>query len=302
MPEKRPLNVFISYASQDRAKVRKLYDALKKEPWINPWFDQEELLPGMDWDLEIYKALRKADVILPCFSKESVAKEGYVQKEFKRALDYAEEKPDGTIYVIPLRLDDCTPPRRFSQWQWVDYFDAGTHGNLFKALRRRAENLKILSGTLVPKAQPVVSTTSTKTTPSGHKIYTFGQIDFVKVPAGEFWMGSNDGDDDEKPEHLLYLDYDFYMARFPVTNRQYARMVGSLVVSRQKVNHPVVDVTWHDAQKYVQWLNQRYGERLPQGYVFRLPSEAEWEKAARGADGLVYPWGGVSLFRRSATA
>lgn len=108
MPNTRPLNVFISYASQDRAKVRELYNALKKETWLNPWFDQEELLPDMDWDLEIYRALRKADVILPCFSAESVAKEGYVQKEFKRALDYAEEKPDGTIYVIPLRLDNCT--------------------------------------------------------------------------------------------------------------------------------------------------------------------------------------------------
>ena len=144
MPTARPLNVFISYASQDRATARKLYDALKKEPWIQPWFDQEDLLPGMDWDLEIYKALRKADAILPCLSAESVAKEGYVQKEFKRALDYAEEKPEGTIYVIPLRLDACSPPRKFSQWQWLDYFEVGAHSKLLDSLFLRAESLEIM--------------------------------------------------------------------------------------------------------------------------------------------------------------
>ena len=67
MPKARSLNVFLSYASQDESVVRKLYENLKKESWINPWLDKEELLPGMDWDLEIYKALRNADMIIACF-------------------------------------------------------------------------------------------------------------------------------------------------------------------------------------------------------------------------------------------
>ena len=62
MPKARPLNVFIAYASQDKPAVRKLYQALKKENWISPWLDEEEILLGMDWDYEIYKAFRDADV------------------------------------------------------------------------------------------------------------------------------------------------------------------------------------------------------------------------------------------------
>ncbi len=103
----RKLNVFLCHASQDKPAVRKLYARLNSEVWIDPWLDEERLLPGMDWDLEIQKALRVADLIIVCLSSESVAKEGYVQREFKRALSYAEEKPEGTIYA-DRKLDYCS--------------------------------------------------------------------------------------------------------------------------------------------------------------------------------------------------
>ena len=122
MPEPRPLRVFLCHALQDKPAVRNLYSQLKSQSWIDPWLDEMNLLPGMDWEVEIFKALRDADAILVCLSKESVAKEGYVQKEFKRALGFAEEKPEGAIYIIPLRLDDCKPPLKFQQWQWADNF------------------------------------------------------------------------------------------------------------------------------------------------------------------------------------
>ena len=302
MPESRPLRVFLAHAIEDKLAVRALYQSLEKETWIDPWLDEEKLLPGMDWDLEIYKALRDADVILPCFSEESVSKEGYVQREFKRALSYAEEKPDGTIYVIPLRLDKCTPPRKFNQWQWLDYFEAGAHTKLLKSLYLRAKNLKIIRSTPVTKPVPVVlkrvpspsivtSPSAIKKTQSGHDLYTFGGMEFLKIPAGDFFMGANDIDDEEKPQHLVYLDYDFYMARFPVTNRQYARLAGSVVMSKGESQHPVVKISWRDAQQYVTQLNEKYSKKLPDGHVFRLPSEAEWEKAARGPEGNEYPWG-----------
>src|SRR5260221_9891858 len=109
MSESRPLRVFLCHASQDKLKVRVLYHLLKSEGWIAPWLDEEDLLPGQDFDLEIYRAIRDADAIIICLSTVSVTKEGYVNKEVRRALDIAEEKPEGTIYVIPLRLDDCSP-------------------------------------------------------------------------------------------------------------------------------------------------------------------------------------------------
>ncbi|MBK7319230.1 toll/interleukin-1 receptor domain-containing protein [Candidatus Villigracilis affinis] len=74
-----------------------------------PWLDEEDLLPGQDFDLEIIKAARNADAIIICLSKVSVAKEGYVNKEIRRVLDLADEKSEGAIYIIPLRLDECEP-------------------------------------------------------------------------------------------------------------------------------------------------------------------------------------------------
>jgi formylglycine-generating enzyme required for sulfatase activity len=307
MPEPRPLRVFLCHASQDKPAVRNLYSQLKSETWIDPWLDEEKLLPGMDWEVEIFKAIREADIIIVCLSNESVAKEGYVQKEFKRALNFAEEKPEGTIYVIPLRLDDCKPPLKFQQWQWLDYFQSGANQKLLQSLYLRAGSLKILpppkpttirtisqQPVSVPPANPV-DPASARTTPGGHPIYVFGELEFVKIPAGDFFMGADDIDA-AKPQHLVYqLDYDFYIARFPVTNRQYAIMAREtglpVIMAREKAHHPTINITWYDAQKYIEYLNKIFKTELPPGYRFCLPSEAEWEKAARGPNGNEYPWG-----------
>src|SRR5262245_53976694 len=98
MPAAVPkLHVFLCHSSTDKATVRELYQRLKAEDWIQPWLDEEELLPGQDWDMEIEKAVEKADAVIVVLSKSSVAKEGYIQKELRRVLDIALEKPEETI-------------------------------------------------------------------------------------------------------------------------------------------------------------------------------------------------------------
>ena len=144
MPEtKRPIRVFLCHASQDKPAVRELYQRLKREGWIDPWLDEEKILPGQDWDLEIRKAIRDADVILVVLSHKSITKEGYVQKEIKRALDIADEKPEGTIYIIPVRLEECDPPERLQRWHWVDLFDTNGYNRLLVSLQKRANTLNL---------------------------------------------------------------------------------------------------------------------------------------------------------------
>ena len=105
-----------------------------------------------------------------------------------------------------------------------------------------------------------------KYTPDGHAIYTFNGVEFVKVPAGKFLMGSADKDknaaDDEKPQHTVNLPYEYYMGRFPVTNEQYAAYVKARGIKHpvsgwEKVrDHPVVKVSWKEAMGYCQWLDE----------------------------------------------
>src|SRR5690606_7007254 len=108
----RPLRVFLCHASQDKPAVRELYERLDSEGWMDIWLDEEKLYPGQDWDFEIEKAVEAADVVIVCLSSNSVTKEGYVQRELRFVLQIADYKPDGTIFVVPVRLDDCPLPRR----------------------------------------------------------------------------------------------------------------------------------------------------------------------------------------------
>jgi formylglycine-generating enzyme required for sulfatase activity len=302
--------------------VRELYQTLSAEGWLDVWLDEEKLLPGQDWDYEIDRALDKSDAVIVTLSTGSVSKEGYVQKELRFALDIALEKPEGTIFILPVRLDDCERPRRLRPIQGIDYFPperrALAYARLRQSLELRAQALGILPGTkLKPEAvktptdasqveskreiTQVVKHHSTITfSPGGHVIYTFGEMEFVQVPAGKFIMGSRSQDEateDEKPQHTVDISYDYFMARSPVTNAQYAAYVNAKGIIHpvddweKKRDHPVVNVAWNDALAYCLWWNDLRKNELPSGVVLRLPTEAEWEKAARGADGLIYPWG-----------
>ncbi len=117
---KKKLLVFLSHANEDKPIIRELCQRLKDEGF-DPWLDEERILPGQDWQLEIEQALRKSDAILVSFSKKSLVKEGYIQREYKKALDYQKEKPEGTIFVIPVRLDTCDIPFFLRELQCVDY-------------------------------------------------------------------------------------------------------------------------------------------------------------------------------------
>jgi len=145
----RPIRVFLCHASNDKPSVRRLYKKLKEDN-INVWFDEETLLPGQDWDAEIQKAVRLSDVVIICLSNKSVTKEGYVQKEIKIALDVSDEKPEGTIFIVPVRLEDCNVPERIKRWQWMNlYSSMGEISNieykkLLSALEMRSLQLGML--------------------------------------------------------------------------------------------------------------------------------------------------------------
>ena len=370
MPEtKRPLKVFLCHAHSDRNAVKALYTRLTKDG-VDAWLDKEKLLPGQDWELEIRKAVREADVVVVCLSRQ-FNQVGFRQKEVRLALDTALEQPEGEIFIIPARLEECDTLENLRKWHWVDLFEADGYQSLIRALRVHADKIgAALQGEegwlpkITSQQNPVVSKTSDtqikksarklktvetrkpenkklrrkwkipiivsligataiilgavidspaltewlshilelKTSPTKWHAPTPDLPDYIDsygvpmrlVPSGEFMMGSDNGDLDEKPVHPVYLNA-FYIDKYEVTNALYKYCVDAgeckpptATSSNSRPgyydnpefdNYPVINVEWNMAATYCKWRG------------LRLPTEAEWEKAACGTDGCTYPWG-----------
>jgi len=374
--------------------VRGLYDRLTKDG-VDAWLDKENLLPGQDWELEIRKAVREADVVVVCLSKQ-FNQAGFRQKEVRLALDTAMEKPESEIFIIPARLEECDTLESLRKWHWVDLFDLSGYEYLIRALCRHAEEIGVilqparknnlfspnthqkqkLPETYHPDSKDVTPRKKSFASKNVKEGFTFplelpqkhpkGKFDLsvllfvifilalfvipvvitilsdrgykfgipgspsnpftqtptfaptitytptpalgigstrasivdgmvmVYVPAGEFTMGSDTGDTDERPVHTVYLDA-FWIDRTEVTNAMYAKCVQTGVCqppiktssyNRSYYfgnpvfgNYPVIYVDWNMATAYCSWAGRR------------LPTEAEWEKAAHGTDERTYPWG-----------
>lgn len=126
--------------------------------------------------------------------------------------------------------------------------------------------------------------------------------EMVRIPAGKFTMGAKEDDpeayDDEQPQRVINLP-EYEIGKYPITNGEYAAFVESTghkppenwvdgLLPAGKEKHPVTYVSWYDARDYCKWLSQETGQE------YYLPTEAQWEKAARGTDGRTYPWGNES--------
>lgn len=129
--------VFLCYAKEDKNKVDLVYEKLVKIG-LNPWMDRPPspyadrgIKPGLRWDDEIKKAISKADYFLAFLSQSSIAKRGYVQREYKLSLDQMNEIPPEQVYLIPTLLEDCIPPDiqvgsvSFGELQWYSLFEDG---------------------------------------------------------------------------------------------------------------------------------------------------------------------------------
>ncbi|GIK40941.1 MAG: hypothetical protein BroJett011_47740 [Chloroflexota bacterium] len=371
-----PLRVFLCHAAADKPAVRELYHRLRDDGF-QPWLDEEDLLPGQKWQREIPKAVAASDVVVVCLSNAALTKAGYVQDEIKFALDAADRQPEETIFLIPLRLEECDVPERLVGLHWVNFFDPKGYERLLRALRAKAEakakaeteakgkvepavrkkpavkprpeippgdrylggvrdeeamayfreHFARLGAEVRPEAKaeaeieeqipapPIIQPSSPDPRPPTPlpsvlpRRFDF-EPEMILIPAGEFLMGSDPNVDkyaqkNEQPQHTLFLP-DYYMAKMPVTNAHYAAFVRATghrapnlgadwtnkpynwhnqMPPAGKENHPVVLVTWHDVVTYCRWLAEKTGK------PYRLPTEAEWEKGARGSDGRIYTWG-----------
>lgn len=125
--------VFLCYAGPDREQVADIYERLRNDGFV-PWMDKKSLLPGQDWELEIRGSIETADFFVACISQHFRMRT-YGHKEIKLALDVLDMMPEGTIFLIPLRLEDCPIDDRLASRQWVNLFEPGGYELLVRALR-----------------------------------------------------------------------------------------------------------------------------------------------------------------------
>jgi formylglycine-generating enzyme required for sulfatase activity len=303
------VHAFLCHASEDKPAVRDLYHRLRADG-IDVWFDEVNLLPGADWEEDIRAAVRASDVVLVCLTDRAVSKTGFVQREIRYALDVSDEQPEGREFVIPVRLEACEIPSRLRRWQCANLYEADGYARLVSVLRKGP--LAPISGSHASGSEPSIPSASPSRSRSRRPIVIAAVVlgivalsiaasrlgwiraldsnraqpdaadvppgngaaettrpvappGMVFIPAGTFTMGRDDADDpDERPAHTVSVAA-FFIDRH--------------VASDPQTGLPRTLVTWQQARDACAARGAR------------LPSEAEWEYAARGNDGRRYPWG-----------
>src|SRR5262245_22698258 len=285
--------IFISHSSQDNAWCRPFVATLKTNDF-DVWYDEQGLSGGSAWVEALQREVQMRDVFLLVVTPEAMASQ-WCQEEIQLAM--ATRRTILPVLHKPTQVSGFLLTR-----QWVDVVGLDP-----------AAAAQRVTGALMFGAAAPVQTAPKQITPAPQIVPPMLQrlgfvgraIDGVavitpplcEVPAGPFLMGSDPQRDPEahyaeQPQRTVEVPA-FRIAQYPLTVAEYGCAVraGALreppewTRQSQRPDHPVVQVSWKGAITYVSWLAQATGE------PWRLPAEEEWEKAARGTDGRLYPWG-----------
>ena len=135
--------IFLSYAKENSARVGQIYERLK-EAGYQPWMDNHDISPGQDWKFAIQKAISICDAALVFLSSKSISKTGFVQVEIAGFLEQQKRRPEGSIYLIPVRLDSSAVPTRLADLQYADLFEADGWDRVIATLEKAKHEQSLL--------------------------------------------------------------------------------------------------------------------------------------------------------------
>ena len=301
MMKKSEIQIFLAHAHEDKEEVLKLYDRLKKAGY-RPWLDKKDLIPGQNWRSVIPRVIKDSQLFIACLSTRSISKRGYVQNEFKIALNQLASLPPDSIYFIPLRLDECEIPDlqqdeyglNLRDIHWLDYWENDGFEMLQRAISHQYGSF----------------------TQDQHFIEDLGngvKLEMIAIPGGKFIMGT----EDEEIERLV-KEYDeewfreegkqhqvtvsnFFMGRYPINQAQWREVAGWEQIEKKlesdpsefkedyegidRWTRPVESISWEEAQEFCKRLSNRTKRK------YRLPTEAEWEYACRAGTTTPFHFG-----------
>lgn len=321
------MKVFLSYASQDR-EVAKAIELALLESKHDVFFDRDDLPPGEEFHARIRRAIESSGLLVFLLSPDAVDAGSYTLTELEIA-EQSWKSASGKLLPVLLRPTPLAslPPYLKSVTfletsgsipaavaAAVDRLAASRRRRLLSRIGvplaivlfavasiwrfalppyvNRSQDRGTSQDTLAlqrPRGNDTARSDSAATPPVVERVVTGKDgAPMVLVPAGMFTMG----DDENSPRREVYLD-SFYIDQYEVTTSRYAKFLAATGSVRppdewESLNAatggelPVVGVDWNDANAYCKWAGRR------------LPTDSEWEKAARGTDGRAYPWGNVS--------
>jgi DNA-binding response OmpR family regulator len=141
-PVKNRHKIFLCYSSSEEEKIAEIYERLKQEGF-NPWMDQNDILPGEDWEYTIEESMRKSDFFLIFLNLDSIDHRGFFNREIDIALEIEKEKQQRDICIIPVRMEECKVPPRLRRFQWLNLYERDGWKLLVKALNKGMERYKI---------------------------------------------------------------------------------------------------------------------------------------------------------------
>ena len=148
------MNIFLSYARQDEIKAEELYKMLSNIGYT-PWMDKKDILPGQNWKMVLTKTIKNSTFFLACLTKNSVSKRGIIQVEIKQALEIWRQKLEDDIYLIPVKLEECSVPEMLSDLQWVDLFKDDGFKHLTNAIKAGMKRYGIIHKTETKSLRPL---------------------------------------------------------------------------------------------------------------------------------------------------
>ncbi len=281
------MKVFLSYASEDRTIAAALNRALL-EQGHDVFFDRDDLPVGEEFHVRIRRAIEDSDLFVFLASEYALDAGSYTLSEIQ-IVERAWKRLSGRVLPVMLAalpLERLPLALRTVTVLQPDGDVVATAADAVHALarsrwRRRLRRIGIVTGALALLAGAAWAWRGWWSAPPIGR----DGAPLVLVPAGPFTMG----DGEYTPQREVYVDA-FRIDRYEVTVERYAKFLAATGLSNapegwDEVDHrahgqkPVANVDWHDADAYCRWVGRR------------LPTAAEWEKAARGTDGSPYPWG-----------
>ncbi|MBD2116517.1 MULTISPECIES: SUMF1/EgtB/PvdO family nonheme iron enzyme [Microcystis] len=314
--KKSDIQIFLAHASEDKPAVLALHERLKQAGY-KPWLDEKDLIPGQIWRDEIPKAIKASQIFLACLSAKSANKQGYIQRELRIALDTLGEMLPGTIFFIPMRLEECEiPDLRLAEvslnlrdLHWLDYWKEDGFEQLERAITHQfnPEPEEPKQPVIVTPPLSVFNFEIVGVNAKGEQIKKESKqsqyfredlgnditLEMVAIPGGTFLMGSPANEkysfDDERPQHEVNVP-PFFMGKYPITQAQWKAIASrtDLKVKQDLDLNPAYFKDRPDSDRrpveQVNWYDAvEFCARLSKltGGEYRLPSEAEWEYACR---------------------